>query len=295
MGRKKSKSQKKDSNDSFDEELAKSIYGKQEYEAPIDQGLSTLLEADTSGEEPAQRSGRPARSAKADLLPQTRKITSQPFFIQDADKDALRKKQVAKLFKGRRKDKPKWKGLSAKKEEALLKLIAEKPETSEDESSDNEIEISPITKRLPLMPFIINDNENLEDDKKGPSVSVENSSRKRQEEMHQNIKDADAFLGPLGFSDDDDVDDGEENAFKNWRLATQDKENVAKNKDRRKSKITKVRRSSRLFKGTSSSSAEESNYGSVYQSVEVTEKTVSGGRRSILVIQPVTEPMDQSN
>ena len=66
MGRKKSKSQKKDSNDSFDEELAKSIYGKQEYEAPIDQGLSTLLEADTSGEEPAQRSGRPARSAKAD-------------------------------------------------------------------------------------------------------------------------------------------------------------------------------------------------------------------------------------
>ena len=295
MGRKKSKSQKKDSNDSFDEELAKSIYGKQEYEAPIDQGLSTLLEADTSGEEPAQRSGRPARSAKADLLPQTRKITSQPFFIQDADKDALRKKQVAKLFKGRRKDKPKWKGLSAKKEEALLKLIAEKPETSEDESSDDEIEISPITKRQPLMPFIINDNQNLEDDKKGPSVSVENSSRKRQEEMHQNIKDADAFLGPLGFSDDDDVDDGEENAFKNWRLATQDKENVAKNKDRRKSKITKVRRSSRLFKGTSSSSAEESNYGSVYQSVEVTEKTVSGGRRSILVIQPVTEPMDQSN
>ena len=294
MGRKKSKSQKKDSNDSFDEELAKSIYGKQEYEAPIDQGLSTLLEADTSGEEPAQRSGRPARSAKADLLPQTRKITSQPFFIQDADKDALRKKQVAKLFKGRRKDKPKWKGLSAKKEEALLKLIAEKPETSEDESSDDEIEISPISKRQPLMPFIINDNQNLEDDKKGPSVSVENSSRKRQEEMHQNIKDADAFLGPLGFSDDDDENE-EENAFKNWRLATQDKENVAKNKDRRKSKITKVRRSSRLFKGTSSSSAEESNYGSVYQSVEVTEKTVSGGRRSILVIQPVTEPMDQSN
>ena len=291
MGRKKSKSQKKDSNDSFDEELAKSIYGKQEYEAPIDQGLSTLLEADTSGEEPAQRSGRPARSAKADLLPQTRKITSQPFFIQDADKDALRKKQVAKLFKGRRKDKPKWKGLSAKKEEALLKLISEKPETSEDESSDDEIE----TKRQPLIPFIINDNQNLDDDKKDPSVSVENSSRKRQEEMHQNIKDADAFLGPLGFSDDDDVDDGEENAFKNWRLATQDKENVAKNKDRRKSKITKVRRSSRLFKGTSSSSAEESNYGSVYQAVEVTEKTVSGGRRSILVIQPVTEPMDQSN
>merc|ERR1712029_1060997 len=103
-------------------------------------------------------------------------------------------------------------------------------------------------------------------------------SQKRQEEMHQNIRDADAFLGPLGFSDDDDENDEEESsAFKNWRLASEDKENVAKNKDRRKSKITKVRRSSRVFKGVSSSnnaqpSTNETNYGSVYTSVEITEK-----------------------
>ena len=290
MGRKKGKSSTVDGNDSFDEELAKSIYGKQEFEAPIDQGLSTLLEAEDERPVSQTQAGRPARSSKAGLLPQPRKITSQPFYIQDQDKDVLRKKQVAKLFKGRRKDKPKWKGLSAKKESFLLKLIEEKPNTSDE--SESETEDSP--SRKPLLPFIINNSEDLNSRVNG----IENSSRKRQEEMHQNIKDADAFLGPLGFSDDEDEDEGS-SAFKNWRLASEDKENVAKNKDRRKSKITKVRRSSRLFKGVSSSNnpqpsanENETNYGSVYTSVEITEKKV--GRKSMLVIQPLNEHMDQS-
>ena len=290
MGRKKAKSSKKDGNDSFDEELAKSIYGKQEFEAPIDRGLSTLLEAEDERPVSETQAARPARSSKAGLLPQPRKITSQPFYIQDQDKDVLRKKQVAKLFKGRRKDKPKWKGLSAKKEEALLKLIADKTATSDE--SESETEDSPLRERM--MPFIINNSEDLDNRVSG----IENSSQKRQEEMHQNIRDADAFLGPLGFSDDDDENEEEESsAFKNWRLASEDKENVAKNKDRRKSKITKVRRSSRLFKGVSSSnnaqpSTNETNYGSVYTSVEITEKKV--GRKSMLVIQPLNESMDQS-
>ena len=293
MGRKKGKSNKKDLNDSFDEELAKRIYGKQEYEAPLEQGLSTVLETDKEQDDVQNNLGRPARSSKAELLPQPRKITSQPFYIQDKDKDVLRKKQVAKLFKGRRKDKPKWKGLSAKKEEALFKIIAEKPDTSEDESEPEVEEEEDIP--APLMPFIVTeDKENVESRLSGINTVESSVSRKRHEEKM--IKDADAFLGPLGFSDDEDDEVDEASAFKQWRMASDDKENVAKSKDRRKSKITKVRRSSRLFKGSSNTSStsssnsvlsDETNLGSIYQSVEVTEKTV--GRRSMLTIVPMDE------
>ena len=289
MGKKKAKGNKKELNDSFDEELAKRIYGKQDYEAPPEQGLSTVLETDREQEDGI--GGRPARSTKADLLPQPRKITSQPFYVQDQDKDVLRKKQVAKLFKGRRKDKPKWKGLSAKKEEALLKIIAEKPDTSEDESEPEVEEVSP----APLMPFIISEDKENVESRLSPINNIESSvSRKRHEEMYQNIKDADAFLGPLGFSDDEDNEVDEGSAFKQWRMASDNKENVVKNKDRRKSKITSVRRSSRFFKGSSSSNAssssvlsDETNLGSIYQSVEISEKTV--GRRSMLIIVPMDE------
>ena len=321
MGRRKSKSTKKDLNDSFDEEVAKKIYGKQEYEAPLEQGLSTILEADKELDGNVQN-GRPARSSKAELLPQPRKLTSQPFYIQDQDKDVLRKKQVAKLFKGRRKDKPKWKGLSAKKEEALFKIIAEKTDTSEDESEPEE-EMQPAS----LIPYIVtddkensesrlsggienidsssqkpyfvaddNDKDNLESRLSDRIENIEGSSRKLQEEMHQNIKDADAFFGPLGFSDEEDEEVGEESSFKQWRLASDDKENVTKNKDRRKSKITKVRRSSRFFKGSSNTTnsvlSDETNLGSIYQSVEISEKTV--GRRSMLTVVPLPDSMDET-
>jgi len=63
-----------------------------------------------------------------------------------------RKKQSAKLFKGRKK-KPKWKGLNAKQEEKLLNVIANKSDT-EDESILEE----PLTPRMSdPKPFIISE------------------------------------------------------------------------------------------------------------------------------------------
>ena len=65
------------------------------------------------------------------------------------------------------------------------------------------------------------------------------------------------------------------------------KKEIAKD-DRRKSKITKVRRSSRLFRGQNSLplmdvSDQSSNLGSVFQDVEVQEKKVKSRRRSSML------------
>ena len=101
-------------------------------------------------------------------------------------------------------------------------------------------------------------------------------------------------MGPLGFSDDED-DSSNLSNFKPLKMAKTKKE-VAKN-DRRKSKITKVRRSSRIFRGQNSlplmdMADKSSNLGSVFQDVEVEEKPTKSRRRSS---RPKVAEMAQEN
>lgn len=154
MGRKKNVPGKnaKAKEDSFDEEAAIEIYGKRNFEPPVNKGLETVLELpEDIGE---QNENCRARASKAKLMPKMRVLASQPYFIQDKEKDALRRKQTAKLFKGRKK--PRWQGLSAKQESALLDAISSKPET-DDEESDKEDEDEE-SKHQNLMPFLVTDS-----------------------------------------------------------------------------------------------------------------------------------------
>jgi hypothetical protein len=130
MGRRKSVPNKQSNvtkDDSFDEETAIEIYGKGNFEAPVNQGLETVFEVDENDENGQNRMQGPVRASKAKLQPKLRLLISQPYFIEDKDKEILRRKQTAKLFKGRKKFK--WNGLSEKQEAALLTSIAEKDDT----------------------------------------------------------------------------------------------------------------------------------------------------------------------
>ena len=138
MGRRK-KTPKKSNDDSFDEELAIEIYRKRKsYERPENTGLETLLESEGKDEEKpenstrvrAQRASRPQQGVQ----PKLRMINTQPYYLEDDDKTVLRKKQIAKLFKGRKKFK--WKGLTTKQEDKLFLAISEKPDTDVDTSID---------------------------------------------------------------------------------------------------------------------------------------------------------------
>ena len=142
MGRRK-KTPKKSNDDSFDEELAIEIYRKRKsYERPENTGLETVLESEGKDEEKpesstrvrAQRASRPQQGVQ----PKLRMINTQPYYLEDDDKTVLRKKQIAKLFKGRKKFK--WKGLTTKQEDKLFLAISEKPDTDVDTSIDTDKE-----------------------------------------------------------------------------------------------------------------------------------------------------------
>ena len=317
MGRRKSTANKKKDGleDSFDEESAIEIYKRRKsYERAENPGLETVFEA-TENEE----SRRTARASKAKLMPKLRMITSQPYFIEDSEKNALRKKQTAKLFKGRKK--MKWKGLSAKQEEKLLTIIQDKSD-----SEDNESDVSALREEKPeeqqssnsgktLMPFVLSDSQNssnlcikLSDSslyepslvptptsmpKRAPRTPLKETP---EADFSLNIKEADAFLGPLGFSDDEDEGEGS-SEFKPRLAEERGKENITKN-DRRKSKIARVRRSSRLFRGDNPTAAKplqdqtNQHLGTVYQDIEIIDRRAS--RRSKMFSKPNMNCMDKS-
>ena len=260
MGRRKKKIIK---DDSFDEELAIEIYGKQKYEAPVNEGLETIFDE----EDP-----RRPRASKAKLQPKLRMVTSNPYFLEDTEKDTLRKKQVGKLFKGRKKIK--WKGLTTKQEEKLLKTIADKSDTEED--TDIELE----------------QNDAVQDEiasratEEIASQAVDATIQKGENnEIDENIKDADAFLGPLGFGDDENDSSFKSNLGKeNTKLISN---------DRRKSTISKVRRSSRFFRCPNLPLTDQTNtLGSVYQDVEIEDRRAS--RRSRLFPGPKVSELESS-
>ena len=253
---------KNDNNDSFDEESAKEIYGKQHFEAPVNKGLETVLESE-AGVDKAERS---SRATKGKLQPKLRLLTSQPYFLEDKEKSALRRKQTTKLFKGRKKIK--WKGLTSKQEEKLLNVITEKSDTEEDDS-DVENAMPP-----PPLPAVADDEKLGETLNEIESTASCNSSI--AEEIDQKIKDADDFFGPLGFSDDDMEED-----ISQTRKNNQENSTIAVD-NRRKSVLTKVRRSSRFFRGAGAGPLKNltNNLGSVYQDVEIEER--SSHRRSKL-------------
>ena len=104
MGRRKKRSQ---SDDSFDEELAIEVYKKRKsFERPKNKGLETVFEGESGKENEVGEKlenntrGRAPRAAKAKFLPKLRQISTQPYWTEDEEKSALRKKQTAKLFKG---------------------------------------------------------------------------------------------------------------------------------------------------------------------------------------------------
>ena len=108
--------------DSFDEELAIQIYGQKDYDAPENKGLETVIEVKNENEVENNTNSRSRnRIGKASgFQPQLRMMTrtGQHYLYDDREKEILRKKQVNKLFKGRKK--MKWKGLSAKQENHLI-------------------------------------------------------------------------------------------------------------------------------------------------------------------------------
>ena len=105
MGRRK-KTPKKSNDDSFDEELAIEIYRKRKsYERPENTGLETVLESEGKDEEKPENSTRVraqrASKSQQGVQPKLRMINTQPYYLEDDDKTVLRKKQIAKLFKGK--------------------------------------------------------------------------------------------------------------------------------------------------------------------------------------------------
>jgi len=330
MGRRKKRSQ---NDDSFDEELAIEIYKKRKsFERPENKGLETVFEGEAGKENETSENSpkakvRAPRASKAKLEPKLRMISTQAYFIEDSDKSVHRKKQTAKLFKGRRK--PKWKGLTAKQEEKLIQKIVEKTDTDIDteEEEEEELRSSKNGAKVEKLPFIVNEtlstssegqiNESLSFHTPPDSFHTPPSSlAKAKDDVIQEIefdentiKEADAFLGPLGFSDDED-DSSNQSTFKTLKVDKNEKETAVRKNDRRKSKITSVRRSSRLFRGQNSLpltdvTDQSNNLGSVFQDVEVEEKSTKSRRRSSRPkvpemngqnsLLPLTDVTDQSN
>lgn len=290
MGRKKNSNVKKKSiNDSFDEEEAIRIYSRRKsFERTENIGLETTFE---EAEEENTKS-RASRATKAKLPPKLRMITSQPFFIEDKEKSILRKKQTAKLFKGRKK--PKWKGLTAKQEEKLIHLIQNKSDTEDDTDQDEvPASSSPIPNVIPFVTSNSSSDENsilrLTPVTAGQEVNVISEQKNQENMMEIDIKNADDFLGPLGFSDDED---DAEASFKPMKMSNAIKENVQKG-DRRKSKIATVRRSSRLFRGEPLKD-QSNNLGSVFQDVEITERKKTK-RQSNIFVQQSIEPVHETS
>lgn len=279
MGRRKKKSQ---NDDSFDEEVAIEIYTKRKsFERPENKGLETVFEGegkekeheDISENAASSRSRAPRASKK--LQPKLRMISTQPYYIEDDDKTALRKKQTAKLFKGRKKFK--WKGLSTKQEEKLIQSIAEKTDTDIDtEISEGEEEEKEKKEEVDAKtPFIVVNDISKEESFHTPPSSFAETKDEDQVNINENtIKEADAFLGPLGFSDDEDTDNNIQSTFKPIKAKKVEKENAGHCNDRRKSKITKVRRSSRIFQVQNSLPLTDNSnsLGSIFQDVEIGEK-----------------------
>lgn len=280
MGRKKKSNPKRSNDDSFDENLAIEIYrSRKSFEKPENIGLETVFESrhHEDAEESSATIGRAARASKAKLQPKLRQITTQPYWVEDSEKTALRKKQISKLFKGRKK--MKWKGLSAKQEEKLIQTIQEKSDT-EEETEESFVAIE----NKARMPFLITDSDQSAEE---PIVTDHSAEQEKMELVtDENIKDADAFLGPLGFSDDEN-DDDEASTFRPLKFDTCNKENPPRCKDRRKSKIATVRRSSRLFRGPVSGPLKDqsNNLGSMYQNVEIADRSRS--RRAALSLSPL--------
>lgn len=308
MGRRKKRSQ---SDDSFDEELAIEVYKKRKsFERPKNKGLETVFEGESGKENEVGEKlenntrGRAPRAAKAKFLPKLRQISTQPYWTEDEEKSALRKKQTAKLFKGRKK--PKWKGLTAKQEEKLMQKIIDKTDTDVDTEEEEEIEEKRISKdgaNVENLPFIVNESSlrSTSEGQTDESLSFHTPSSfnthislaqataedkllqaEEIEIVENTIKEADAFLGPLGFSDDEDSENLSN--FNKTLKMEKTKKDIAKD-DRRKSNITKVRRSSRLFRGQTSVplmdiTDQSNNLGSVFQDVEVEEKSTKSRRRS---------------
>lgn len=267
MGRKKKSNPKRSSDDSFDEDLAIEIYRRRKsYEKPENIGLETVFESREDDAEGSLTTGRAVRASKAKLQPKLRQITTQPYWVEDADKTALRKKQITKLFKGRKKIK--WKGLNGKQETKLIQMIQDKSDTEEETeesfvASDNK----------PMMPFLVTNEQPAQEETCDEQMECAEPAQENVEVMvtDENIKDADAFLGPLGFSDDENDD---ETTFNPLKLDTRNKENPPRCKDRRKSKIATVRRSSRLFRGPAPGPLkDQSNLGSMYQDVEIVDRS----------------------
>ena len=310
MGRRK-KTPKKSNDDSFDEELAIEIYRKRKsYERPENTGLETVLESEGKDEEKpesstrvrAQRASRPQQGVQ----PKLRMINTQPYYLEDDDKTVLRKKQIAKLFKGRKKFK--WKGLTTKQEDKLFLAISEKPDTDVDTSIDTDKEEDQEEKenlvvKTGTTPFIVNESTSLGSlsesrideslsfhtplssfasntplTEKTKATTLEKNDQVEVKIDVNTIKEADDFLGPLGFSDDED---SQSFTFKSIKVKKAEKENVQKDNDRRKSKITKVRRSSRLFRGQNPPSLTENtnNLGSSYHDMEIENKPCNRNSR----------------
>ena len=153
-----SKSKKNQNDDSFDEEAAAEFYSaKEPYEPPVNKGLETIIESrdcengtpKASTSKPRNRGGKSGFSAKLRMMERT----GQHYLYEDKEKDALRKKQVTKMFKGRKR--PKWKGLTAKEETKLFELIANKSETEESDDEDSYSDLGNDNQ----MPFIMVEND----------------------------------------------------------------------------------------------------------------------------------------
>jgi len=302
MGRRKKKSQ---NDDSFDEEMAIEIYRKRKsFEKPENTGLETVFESEGKDKDEKNENepvnGKKARAQRATkpkqgLQPKLRMINTQPYYLEDEDKTVHRKKQITKLFKGRKKFK--WKGLTAKQEEKLFLTISEKTDTDIDTEEEEGEDEENVVDQAGTTPFIINDStpslrklsssllksEQQIDESSSfhtPLSSFSSSENIGPLEIDVNtIKEADDFLGPLGFSDDEDTGTIQ-STFKKLKVAKAEKENVVRDNDRRKSKITKVRRSSRLFRGQNQPPTDESsNLGTVYHDMEVETKTSNRNSR----------------
>ena len=316
--------------DDFDEQMAVEIYRKRNsFEAPENKGLETVFEAAYSEESKENEEnhnaggirGRVPRAAKAKLQVKVRKITSQPYFVEDDEKTNLRKKQTAKLFKGRKKIK--WKGLSAKQEQKLANIIADKSETEDEEELQ-----PPLPPSIePNLPFIVNDTSSTSFRLSDPSLPVtedikafqtpkqislaENKvtsanrktlgrsakSKRTAAEIDENIREADEWLGPLGFSDDEEENsknrmDSSFKVFKTEPIINQPEKKKRQQNDRRKSKITKVRRSSRLFRGQSNDTPSDNDLGSIFHDVEIPEKRRQSRRSRIFSNNSDTMQLD---
>ena len=234
-----SKSKKNQNDDSFDEEAAAEFYSaKEPYEPPVNKGLETIIESrDRENDSPIASTSRPRnRGGKSGFSAKLRMMerTGQHYLYEDKEKDALRKKQVTKMFKGRKK--PKWKGLTAKEETKLFELIANKSETEESDDEDSYSDLGNDNQ----MPFIMveNDSSVLRSSRsssslnstskfqtpkesfsppptysksakaktpltrtKTPKIPSKGSSQLQEKQIEQEQKVLDDILGPLEFSE----------------------------------------------------------------------------------------------